>query len=309
MKKHMMRDLPKIRDSITFLYLEYGRLEKSKEGVQFKNKQGVISIPSANVSSILLGPGTTSTHGAIRSLASVGCSIIWCGEGGVRCYAQGIGETLKSNRLMHQAKVFSNPSTKLEVIRKMYLRRFDEELPKNLTLEQIRGREGIRVRKAYSKAASENGVEWHGRLYNRNSWKDSDPINRILSSANACLHGFVHAAILSSGYSPALGFIHQGKQLSFVYDIADLYKTETTIPMAFTTASENHDNPERVVRKKCRDSFFTQKLPSRIVNDIDSLLAIKIVDEAKNGFDIDEDPFMPTPWSEPKINSNGGIST
>ncbi len=303
----MMRDLPKIRDSISFIYFEYGHIEKSKEGIQFRNKQGIIPINAASLSSLLLGPGTTTTHGAIKSITSLGCSVIWCGEGGVRCYAQGIGETMKSNRLQHQARLASDPSLKIAVIRKMYLQRFKENLPNGLTLEQIRGREGIRVRKAYEKAAKENGITWEGRKYNRHDWKDANLVNRLLSTANSCLHGFVHAAILSSGYSPALGFIHQGKKLSFVFDIADLYKTNITVPVAFKIAADhnNSHNPERRVRKACRDLFFENHLVKNIVNDIDKILYIDEDEGVNENFDIDADPFLPTSLAHPKMNQNG----
>ena len=46
--------------------------------------------------------------------------------------------------------------------------------------------------------------------------------NRCLSAATACLHGLTEAAVLAAGYAPAIGFLHTGKPLSFVYDIADL---------------------------------------------------------------------------------------
>lgn len=296
MKKHLMRDLPKIRDSISFLYFEYGHLEQSRLGVEFVNQQGRIAIPVASLSSLLLGPGTTVTHGAIKTLTGAGCSVVWSGEGGVRCYAQGLGETHKSYRLVHQAALSSDPTSRLQVVERMYRARFTESLPDNLTLEQIRGKEGIRVRETYAAAAKQHGVEWNGRRYNRGNWADADPVNRLLSAANACLHGFVHAAILSSGYSPALGFVHHGKQLSFVYDIADLYKMQVTVPVAFATAAEDVTKPETVVRKRCRDAFTHLKLLQRVVRDMDRILAVDKKLEDTGGFDIDADPAMPTSW-------------
>ncbi len=291
-----MRDLPKIRDSISYLHFEYGHLEQSKLGVEFVNKQGRIAIPVASLSALLLGPGTTVTHGAIKTLTGAGCSIVWCGEGGVRCYAQGLGETHKAYRLVHQATLSSDPSSRLQVVERMYRTRFPEPLPDSLTLEQIRGREGIRVREAYAQAARKYEVEWNGRRYHRGNWHEADLVNRLLSAANACLHGLAHAAILSSGYSPALGFVHHGKQLSFVYDIADLYKTQVTVPVAFATASEGIAKAETVVRKRCRDAFTNLKLLQRIVRDIDRLLATDKQLEDMDNFDVDADPSLPTPW-------------
>lgn len=294
--KHALRDLPKIRDSLSFLYFEYGHVEQSKLGVEFVNKQGRIPLPVASLSALMLGPGTTVTHGAVRTLSEAGCSLVWCGEQGVRCYAQGVGETHKAYRLMRQAELSAAPEQRLQVIERMYRARFPDPLPPGLRLEQIRGREGIRVREGYAEAARKFGVDWSGRNYNRNTWDDADPLNRALSSANACLHGLVHAALLSSGYSPALGFIHQGKQLSFVYDIADLYKMQVTVPVAFSVVAEGSSSLETQVRKRCRDAFTNLKLLQRIVPDVDRLLKLDAELENPDGFDPDEDPTLPTPW-------------
>lgn len=294
--KHAMRDLPKIRDSLSFLYFEYGHLEQSKLGVEYVNKQARIPIPVASLAALLLGPGTTVTHGAVRTLTEAGCSLVWCGEQGVRCYAQGIGETHKAYRLMRQAELSAQPAQRLQVVERMYRARFPEPLPAGLRLEQIRGREGIRVRETYAEAARRFGVDWNGRRYNRGDWDAADPVNRALSAANACLHGVVHAALLSSGYCPALGFIHQGKQLSFVYDIADLYKMQLTVPVAFSVVAEGLPSVETQVRKRCRDAFTTLRLLQRIVTDVDRLLRLDVEPDTPDGFDPDDDPALPTPW-------------
>lgn len=123
----------------------------------------------------------------------------------------------------------------------MYRYRFDEELEQDLSLEQVRGYEGVRVRKAYAQASQQFGVPWTGRRYDRADWSRADPINRALSAANACQRRLSHG-IVSAGYSPGLGFIHTGKQLSFVYDVADLYKTELTVPLAFRLTAKSTQN-------------------------------------------------------------------
>ena len=294
--KHSLRDLPKIRDSLSFLYFEYGHVEQSNLGVEFVNLQGRLPLPVASLAALLLGPGTTVTHGAVRTLAEAGCSLVWCGEAGVRCYAQGIGETHKAYRLMRQAELSASPDLRLQVIERLYRARFPEPLPEGLRLEQIRGREGIRVRAAYAEAARKFNVPWNGRNYDRTAWDNADPVNRALSAANACLHGLVHAVLLSSGYSPALGFIHQGKQLSFVYDIADLYKMQVTVPVAFSVVAEGLAPLETQVRKRCRDAFTNLRLLQRVVPDIDRLLKLDTEPENPDGFDPDDDPTLPTPW-------------
>ena len=235
-----LHELPKLRDSLSYLYVEHAVLNQKNQAVEYiREDEGRVMIPVAALSVLLLGPGTKITHSAVKTLAENGCSIVWVGEEGTRFYAQGMGETRLSFHLLRQVELASNPLARMTVIRRMYAKRFRESLDTNLTLEQIRGMEGARVRNAYFQASQEHNIPWVGRRYDRRNWKNADPINRALSAANALLNGLCHAAIISGGYSPAIGFIHTGKQLSFVYDIADLYKVETTIPLAFQTVSES----------------------------------------------------------------------
>lgn len=135
--------------------------------------------------------------------------------------------------------------------------------------------ERVRVeRAAYAAMSAETGVKWRGRDYKQANWGASDPVNRALSAANACLYGVCHAAIVATGFSPALGFLHVGKQLSFVYDIADLYKVELTIPMAFQVVAESSADVESRVRRLCRESFYSGKLLERIVPDLQSVVGL-----------------------------------
>ena len=143
-----------------------------------------------------------------------------------------------------------------------------------VSLESIRGMEGIRVRRAYGEASEKYGVEWKGRNYDQDDWNKGDPINRALSAANACLYGVCHAGIISAGYSPALGFVHTGKMLSFVYDIADLYKTELTVPVAFRTVAEKQADLERMIRTECRNAFHEFRLMDRLLPDIAEVLGV-----------------------------------
>lgn len=270
-----MRDLhllPKIRDSWSYLYLERCQIDQEAKAIATHDVNGTTSIPIATLALLMLGPGTSITHAAIRTLADNGCSIVWVGEAGVRCYAQGLGETRSSRRLLRQAQLWADPQQHLAVVRRMYQMRFPEPLDPDLTLQQIRGKEGVRVRESYARASQEYGVAWTGRTYQRADWYYADPVNRALSAANSCLYGISHAAILSAGYSPALGFIHTGKQLSFVYDVADLYKAELTIPAAFATVAEDGPGLESRVRHKCRDLFHQYHLLARIVGDLQYVL-------------------------------------
>jgi len=266
--------LPKVRDSWSYLYVEHARIEQDAKAIAIHDVNGKTPVPCTALMVLMLGPGTTVSHAAVRALAEAGCLIFWTGEQGVRFYAQGLGETRSSRRLLKQAMLWSNPVRRLEVVVRMYRMRFDEVLPAELTLRQIRGLEGVRVRDAYARLSRETGVPWAGRSYKRTNWHDSDPINRALSAANSTLYGICQAAIVASGYSTALGFVHTGKMLSFVYDVADLYKVEVTLPAAFEATALGDNELERRVRLRCRDLFHEQRLLSRIINDIDHVLDV-----------------------------------
>jgi CRISP-associated protein Cas1 len=282
-----LQTLPKVRDSFSYLYVEHCKVDRDEKAIAFHDKDGRTPVPCASLTLLLLGPGTSVTHAAIQTLADCGCLVMWTGEMGVRFYAQGMGETRAARNLLRQSFLCSIPSLRLKVVRRMYEMRFPEAIPPDLTLEQLRGREGVRVRDAYAKASRETGVPWSGRSYKRDNWNDADPINRALSSAHSCLYGIVHAAIVSAGYSTALGFIHTGKMLSFVYDIADLYKADITVPMAFRAAAESESDLERRVRKTCREGFYETKLLARIIPDIAKAMDVPI-DEDEAIFDTDE---------------------
>ncbi len=295
-----LQELPKLRDSLSYLYLQHGRLEQDKKSVAFIDKEkGITPIPAASLSVLMLGPGTSVTHAAVKALADNGCLVVWTGEDGTRMYAQGSGETRKAYHLLRQAELAGDPAKRLAVIRRMYEMRCAEDLDPGLTLQQIRGKEGARVRQAYARASTEFEVEWKGRQYDRQNWSNSDPINQALSTANGLLNGLCHAAIVSGGYSTALGFIHTGKQLSFVYDIADMYKAEITIPVAFWAVSQGTHDLYKRVRLGCREAFRNQRLLNRILPDIDRLLDIDTTVVSDNSVDPDTDPAAPTAWWTP----------
>jgi CRISPR-associated protein Cas1 len=292
-----LHELPKMRDSLSYLYVEHAIVERKDSAVEFINEEGRVQVPAANLCVLLLGPGTKITYAAVAILAQSGCSIVWTGADMNRFYAQGMGETRKAYHLLRQAELASIPEKRTEVVLRMYRKRFDESLDPSLTLPQIRGFEGIRMREAYAQAAETYGVKWEGRNYDRSNWDMSDPINRALSAANALLNSLCHAAIVSGGYSTALGFIHTGKQLSFVYDIADLYKTEVTIPAAFAMTAQYPGKPDGYVRAACREKFREVKLLERILPDIDDLL--QVGDEPPTAESLDQDPALPADlWTD-----------
>lgn len=298
--------LPKIRDSLSSLYVEHARIDRHEKSIAIWDENGMTPVPAATLSVLMLGPGTNVTHAAIQALADNNCLVVWCGEENVRFYAQGTGGTRSAAPLLLQARLATNETTRLEVVRRMYQMRFSETTEGIMTVESLRGLEGVRVREAYARLSQETGIEWTGRNYDRSSWSEADPANRALSCANSCLYGLCHAAILASGYSPGIGFIHWGKQLSFVYDIADLYKVEVTIPAAFRAAGENPMNLERAVRLRCRDLFRETKLLQRIVPDIQKALNVK--EDLLEDFAPDADPALPTDLWTPEGERNAAAT-
>jgi CRISPR-associated protein Cas1 len=285
-----LRLLPKVRDSWSYLYVEHARIDQHAKAIAIRDFRGITPVPCASLAVLMLGPGTTITHAAIAVLAKHGCLVAWTGEDVVRFYAQGLGETRRSKRLLWQAWQWADQQRRLGVVMQMYHMRFAERLDPSLTLPQIRGKEGIRVREAYAGASRDTGVAWAGRSYTRGAWGQADPINRAISAANSCLYGVCHGAIVAAGYFPAIGFIHAGKMLSFVYDIADLYKVELTIPAAFRAVADQPDHLERAVRLHCRDTLREHRLLARIVDDIDRALGAAPADGEPTGelFDLDQ---------------------
>ena len=303
-----LRELPQLTDGYSYLYVEHCKVDREHQAIAIHDASGRVPVPCAALALLMLGPGTSITHAAVLTLADNGCLVAWCGEHGTRFYAQGLGKNRSSRELERQARLWSDPEARLRVVRRMYEKRFGEPLSPDLTLRQIRGREGLRVRSTYAEMSEQTGVPWSGRSYKRDSWKDADPVNRALSTANSCLYGVCHAGIVALGYSPGLGFIHTGKQLSFVYDIADLYKTEVTIPIAFYAAAEGVAHIESEVRHRCRDAFVETRLLKRIVSDIEDLLGSE-----QDGFGEREvlvsDPAAPGAIWDPDLGEvSGGVN-
>ena len=267
-----LHELPRFSDRWSYIYLEAGRLNVDALGLKFTNECGEVTIPIDQLSLLMLGPGSVVTHRAVMTLADNNCLLAWTGEEGNRLYASGKGGTFSSRRTILQAQLVSNERSKEAVARRMYMFRFNTPPPADISMPQLRGMEGARVRRIYSDMAQRYGVPWSGRRYDSGSWQSTDLVNRCLSIANSCLYGVCHSAILSAGYSPALGFIHTGKMLSFVYDIADLYKSAISFPVAFEVASLGPENVGRTVRIKSREAMHRFKLMERILPDIAEVL-------------------------------------
>ena len=263
-----------IKGRISVVFVEKGNLDVLDGAFVVVDKNGVRThIPLGGVACLMLEPGTRISHAAVHLAALVGTLLVWIGEGGVRLYASGQPGGARSDRLLYQAKLALDDDARLKVVRKMYEMRFKEKSPEHRSIDQLRGIEGVRVRKMYELLANQYGVKWDSRNYDHTRWGSGDIPNRCLSSATACLYGVCEAAILAAGYAPAVGFIHSGKPQSFVYDIADIFKFDTVVPVAFRIAARKTFNPERDVRMACRDAFRQTRILHRIIPTIEEVLA------------------------------------
>ncbi len=280
-KKTELTELPRIGDRVSFIYIEHSKINKIDSSITVADYRGTVRIPASMIGVLLLGPGTDITHRAIEIIGDTGTSIVWVGERGVRHYAHGRPLAHSTRLLQSQAKLVSNTRTRLAVAKKMYQMRFPNEDISKLSMYQLRGREGARVREVYRTHSKRTGVKWDGRKYDPDDFENSNMVNKALSSANVSLYGVVQSIIVALGLASGLGFVHTGHDLSFVYDIADLYKAQVTIPIAFEMAAalEEDDDIGSETRKKVRDAMVDGKIMSQIVKDIQYLLDVDEEDE------------------------------
>lgn len=263
-----------LKDRVSMIFLRYGQLDVIDGAFVLVDQNGVRThIPVGSVACIMLEPGTRVSHAAIKLAALVGTLLIWVGEAGVRLYSSGQPGGARADKLLYQAKLALDSDLRLKVARKMYEMRFQESLDTNLSITQLMGIEGFRVKEIYRSLARKYNVAWHGRRYDPKDWNKGDLVNRCLSAATSCLYGVTEAAVLAAGYAPAVDFIHTGKPLSFVYDIADIVKFNEIVPKAFEIASQNPSEPDRVVRLACRDIFRQRKLTERLIPLIEEVLS------------------------------------
>lgn len=268
-------ELTRVSERLSFVYLERCTVHRDENAVTATDREGVIHIPVATLGCLLLGPGTRVTYAAMALLGDAGASVVWVGENGVRYYAHGRSLARSTALLTAQARLVSSTRSRLAVARQMYAMRFPDDDVSHLSMHQLRGREGARVRAHYRREAERTGVEWSRRSYTPQDFDASDDVNRALTSANTSLYDVVHAVIVALGCAPGLGFIHTGNDRSFVYDIADLYKAEITTPIAFDTAAEVVDDVGGEARRRVRDAIVRSRLMERIPRDVQALLGME----------------------------------
>lgn len=274
------RPIP-IKDRSSILFVEKGQLDVLDGAFVVVDKNGVRThVPVGGLACLMLEPGARISHAAAALAGRVGCLLVWVGEAGVRLYSAGQPGGARADRLLHQARLALDPDARLNVVRNMYDMRFGEPAPQRRSIDQLRGIEGARVKRLYEVLAGQYGVKWKGRRYDPGDWDAADLANRCLSQATASLYGLAEAAILAAGYAPAIGFLHSGKPQSFVYDVADVFKFETVVPIAFRVVGEAQrgkepaaGDPVGEVRRGCRDSFRRTGLLNTLIPSIEEMLA------------------------------------
>lgn len=267
------------KERISIIHIGKGRIDVVDGAFVVIDRNGIREqIPIGGISCIMLEPGSRISHAAIKLCAEVQCLVLWVGDGGTRVYSAGRPGGARSDRLLYQAQVLLDEKARLNVVRKMYELRFKEPPPSRRSVDQLRGIEGARVRKQYEIFSRQYGVRWRGRKYDSDAWNDADIINRALSVATSTLYGITEAAVLAAGYSPALGFIHTGKPLSFVYDIADIVKFDHIVPKAFEIAANPSGDLERQIRIACRNIFRRQNTLSSLIPLMDEVLRASHLD-------------------------------
>lgn len=260
--------LERVTDRSSFLYLERTHVHRDNNAIIAVDASGTTYIPGAGLACLLLGPGTTISHDGLMLLADNGVGVAIVGESGVRMYAHGRSLAASSRHLIQQAKTVSNPRLRLAAARRLHRNRYPDIETSNLTIRQMLGQEGSRVKRAYREHADRTGIPWTGRSYEMGNWSSNDPVNQALSAGNAALYGAVHSAIVAVGCAPGLVIIHTGTDRALVYDIADQFKADTTIPAAFDAVAAGAPEPGRAARHFVRDRIFTRRILDRAVDSL-----------------------------------------
>jgi len=269
--------LPQVKDKYPFIYLERGRLEIDDSSVKWIDcEANVVRLPIATLNCLLLGPGTSITHEAVKVTAQANCSICWVGEDSLLFYASGQSPTADTRNMREQMKLSADPKKSVEVARRMFARRFPEADLAGKSLKEMMPMEGYRIRVLYEQKAEEYGVGWRGRSYTPGKFELGDITNQILTACNAALYGILSSAVHSMGYSPHIGFIHSGSPLPFVYDLADLYKEHLCIDLAFALTLEMAGKYlKHKVSAAFRQRVIDSDLLGKIGKDIDAMLGVK----------------------------------
>jgi CRISPR-associated protein Cas1 len=267
-----LETLAPAKDRWTPIYLEHGRLEVDDSSVKWIGADGTLCrIPTATVSALLLGPGTTVTHAAMKACAESNTPVCWTGEDCLRFYAFGLAPNHTNDMPRLHAEAWADKRRRTRIARAMFQMRFPDMDVSEKSVRELRGMEGLRVRTLYARLGAEHGVTWKGRNYDPRNWDMADDINRALSAANASLYALCAAVVTSLGYVPSLGFVHDAGTLPFIYDVADLYKHLTSIPAAFLAVRQDPKDDGTLARKLLKQRIEEERIMQRMPKDLAAL--------------------------------------
>ena len=268
---------PQVKDKWPSIFLERGRLVIDDSSIKWIDSDAnVVPLPVATLNTLLLGPGTTFTHDAVKTAVAANCAVCWVGEDSLLFYAAGFLPTADTRNLKLQVELSADPVKSVEVASRMFARRFPDADLHGKSLKEMMGMEGRRIRDLYQEKAEEYKVGWKGRHFTPGKFELSDITNQIMTASNAALYGILCSAVHSMGYSPHIGFVHSGSPLPFVYDLADLYKEQLCIDMAF---AQTRDMAGRYDKNKVSAAFRQRvievDLLARLAEDIPAMLGVK----------------------------------
>jgi len=257
------------KHKISFLYIEKAKIHQSDKSIVVVRCDKTTYIPVAQLNALLIGCGVSITTEAIKNISDAGCMVFVCGADGGAIYTIGNPHPTKTKNLLRQIEYYSDTKKHLDIARKMYQLRFPDLNMSKFSINQMRGAEGKRMIEAYKQNSEKYNVEWNGRKCEIDDIDECDIVNRSLTYANHLLYNICYAVISVIGFSPAIGFIHTGNDLSFVYDISDLYKTEITLPVAFQVASKYSQNDDilAATRRELRLKIEEYGLMKKIAKD------------------------------------------
>lgn len=265
-------------DRAGLLWLDRGRLEVEDGCLRFVTAGGALApgdyqIPHQSVSAVLLGPGSSVTHDALRLLARHGCALCAVGEGGVRLYTAPPLMPDSSALARAQAEAWGAKMRRLEVARRMYALRFGE-IVRTRDVEVLRGMEGGRIKRAYELAAQRHGIAWKGRRYDRERPEAADLPNQALNHAATVMQAAAAIAVAATGTIPQLGFVHEDSGQSFVLDVADLRRHDVVLDIAFGAVREAEKGlapVDRIVRARAAELFRKRQVIPGLIDGIKSL--------------------------------------
>jgi CRISPR-associated protein Cas1 len=274
-------------DRAGLLYLARGALTARDGTLSFRRgprgggdpdplEEGDYAVPLQMVSMILLGPGSTVSHDALRLLAHARTALAAVGEDGVRLYTEPPLIPDRSGLARLQARLWADDDLRVMLARRMYAWRLGQILP-HRSLDVLRGIEGARMKETYRLTAEKIGVSWRGRRYDRANPGAADLPNQALNHAASAVEAAAAIAVSATATIPQLGFIHEDPGQSFVLDVADLFRDTVTIPCAFRAAKVAAARPdmpvERLARRLTGEAIARDHVIPGMIDKIKALIA------------------------------------